>query len=113
MTAKYDFYLTPQPKDKQPKVRYHARMVVNETLTNKDIATEISKRCTINRAEALAVMDEIQQYCPAAMITVSDVKAVRGGYMRSGGKRRGPFRKHFIICSGKLSYFCAGSAGIA
>lgn len=61
MTAKYDFYLTPQPKDKQPKVRYHARMVVDETLTNKDIATEISKRCTINRAEALAVMDEIQE----------------------------------------------------
>ena len=61
MTAKYDFYLTPQPKDKQPKVRYHARMVVDETLTNKDIAAEISKRCTINRAEALAVMDEIQE----------------------------------------------------
>lgn len=61
MTAKYDFYLTPQPKEKQQKVRYHARVVVDETLTNKDIATEISKRCTINKAEAMAVMDEMQE----------------------------------------------------
>ena len=61
MPAKYDFFLTPQPKDKQQKVRYHARVVVDETLTNKDIATEISKRCTINRAEAMAVMDEMQE----------------------------------------------------
>lgn len=61
MTAKYDFYLTPQPKEKQQKVRYHARVVIDETLTNKDIATEISKRCTINKAEAMAVMDEMQE----------------------------------------------------
>lgn len=61
MPAKYDFYLTPQPKEKQQKVRYHARVVVDETLTNKDIATEISKRCTINKAEAMAVMDEMQE----------------------------------------------------
>ena len=61
MTAKYDFFLTPQPKEKQHKVRFHARIVVNETLDNKDIATEISKRCTINKAEAMAVMDEMQE----------------------------------------------------
>lgn len=47
----------------------------------------------IKRKNLKAVMDEIQQYCPAAMITVSDVKAVRGGYMRSGGKRRGALNK--------------------
>ena len=61
MAAKYDFFLTPQPKEKQQKVRFHARVVVNETLDNKDIATEIAKRCTINRAEAMAVMDEMQE----------------------------------------------------
>ena len=61
MPVKYDFFLTPQPKDKQEKVRYHARTVVENTLTNKDIATEISKRCTINRAEAMAVMDEMAE----------------------------------------------------
>lgn len=47
----------------------------------------------IKRKTLKAVMDEIQQFCPAAMITVSDVKAVRGGYMRSGGKRRGALNK--------------------
>lgn len=61
MAAKYDFFLTPQPKEKQRKVRYHARIVVDKTLDNKDIATEISRRCTINRAEAMAVMDEMQE----------------------------------------------------
>ena len=61
MPVKYDFFLTPQPKDKQEKVRYHARTVVDSTLSNKDIATEISKRCTINKAEAMAVMDEMAE----------------------------------------------------
>lgn len=61
MPAKYDFFLTPQPKEKEQKVRYHARVVVDRTLSNKDIATEISKRCTINKAEAIAVMDEMQE----------------------------------------------------
>lgn len=61
MAVKYDFFLTPQPKDKQQKVRYHARSVVESTLTNKDIATEISRRCTINKAEANAVMNEMSE----------------------------------------------------
>ena len=61
MPVKYDFFLTPQPKEKQQKVRYHARVVVERTLDNKDIATEISKRCTINKAEAMAVMDEMAE----------------------------------------------------
>ena len=61
MPVKYDFFLTPQPKEKQQKVRYHARTVVESTFSNKDIATEISKRCTINRAEAMAVMDEMAE----------------------------------------------------
>jgi predicted histone-like DNA-binding protein len=59
MAVKYDFFLTPQPKEKQQKVRYHARTVVDRTFSNKDIANEISKRCTINKAEAMAVMDEM------------------------------------------------------
>lgn len=61
MPVKYDFFLTPQPKEKQQKVRYHARTVVDSTLTNKDIALEISKRCTIRKAEAVAVMDEMAE----------------------------------------------------
>ena len=61
MPVKYDFFLTPQPKEKQQQVRYHARVVVERTLDNKDIATEISKRCTINKAEAMAVMDEMAE----------------------------------------------------
>ena len=61
MPVKYDFFLTPQPKEKQQKVRYHARTVVDSTWNNKDIATEISKRCTIRKAEAEAVMEEMAE----------------------------------------------------
>ena len=61
MPVKYDFFLTPQPKEKQQKVRYHARTVVDRTLNNKDIATEIAKRCTIRKAEAMAVMEEMSE----------------------------------------------------
>lgn len=61
MPVKYDFFLTPQPKEKQQKVRYHARTVVDSTWNNKDIAQEIAKRCTIRKAEAMAVMDEMSE----------------------------------------------------
>ncbi len=37
----------------------------------------------IKRKLLKSVMDEIQQTCPDAMITVSDIKTVRGGYMRN------------------------------
>ena len=56
MAAKYDLFLTPQPKDKQ-EVRYHARVVIYKTVSNRDVANEIAKRTTINRGEAEAVMD--------------------------------------------------------
>ena len=56
MAANYDFFLTPQPKDKE-KVRYHARVVIYKSVSTQDIANEISKRTAINRGEAGAVMD--------------------------------------------------------
>ena len=62
MAAKYDFFPTPQPKSKQPKERYHARLVVEHTYTNKDIAEEISKRSTIRKAEVMAVFDEMAEF---------------------------------------------------
>lgn len=62
MAAKYDFFPTPQPKDKPQKERYHARLVVDKTYTNKDIAEEISKRSTIRRAEVMAVFDEMADF---------------------------------------------------
>lgn len=58
MSAKYDFYLTPQPKDKQDKVRYHARVVIDRTLSTEDITEEIAKRGIIKKAIAKAVLDE-------------------------------------------------------
>lgn len=47
----------------------------------------------IKRKLLKAVLDDIQHTCPAAMITVSDVKTVRGGYMRNASRRRGTLTK--------------------
>ena len=47
----------------------------------------------IKRKLLREAMDEITHLCPTAMVTVSDVKTVRGGYMRSSGKRRGSMMK--------------------
>lgn len=60
MAAKYDFFLTPQPKDKE-KVRYHARVVIYKSVSNDDIVHEISKRTAINRGEARAVMEVMSE----------------------------------------------------
>ena len=43
MAAKYDLFLTPQPKDKQ-KVRYHARVVIYKSVSTQDIVY-VSRTC--------------------------------------------------------------------
>lgn len=105
MTAKYDFYLTPRPKDKQQKVRYHARLVSDSTLSNKDIATEISKRSTIRRAEALAVMEEISEIFLQKLAEGHAVKLEGIGMFRIRAKSpavrsKNEIRAESIKCSG-------------
>ena len=46
MSALYDFFLTPQPKDSNKK-RYHARLVVRDTMTLEDIAGIIESRSSL------------------------------------------------------------------
>ena len=86
MAAKYDFFPTPQPKNKQPKERYHARLVVERTFTNKDIAEEISKRSTIRRAEAMAVLDEMADFFLQKLGEGHAVKLAGIGTFRIRGK---------------------------
>ena len=40
MAVPYDFFRTPQPKNKD-KVRYHARVVVRDTMETEDIARQV------------------------------------------------------------------------
>ena len=47
MNALYDFFLTPQPKDSN-KTRYHARLVVRDTITLEDIAETIESRSSFH-----------------------------------------------------------------
>lgn len=50
MNALYDFFLTPQPKDSN-KTRYHARLVVRDTITLEDIAETIESRSSLRQSE--------------------------------------------------------------
>lgn len=58
MKAPYDFFRTPQPKDKD-KVNYHARLVVRDTVTTKEIAKRIAKRCTIKEGDLIGALTEL------------------------------------------------------
>ena len=52
MNALYDFFLTPQPKDSNKK-RYHARLVVRDTITLEDIAGIIESRSSLRKGDVI------------------------------------------------------------
>ena len=52
MSAIYDFFLTPQPKDSNKK-RYHARLVVRDTITLEDIAGIIESRSSLRKGDVI------------------------------------------------------------
>ena len=52
MNALYDFFLTPQPKDSN-KTRYHARLVVRDTITLEDIAETIESRSSLRQSDVI------------------------------------------------------------
>lgn len=52
MSALYDFFLTPQPKDSNKK-RYHARLVVRDTMTLEDIAGIIESRSSLRKGDVM------------------------------------------------------------
>lgn len=58
MGAPYDFFRTPQPKNKD-KVRYHARVVVRDTIETKDIARKIASRSTIKEGDVMGTLIEL------------------------------------------------------
>lgn len=55
MAVPYDFFRTPQPKNKD-KVRYHARVVVRDTMETEDIARMIASRSTIKEGDVTGTL---------------------------------------------------------
>ena len=52
MSARYYFFLTPQPKDSNKK-SYHARLVVRDTMTLEDIAGIIESRSSLRKGDVI------------------------------------------------------------
>ena len=63
MNALYDFFLTPQPKDSN-KTRYHARLVVRDTITLEDIAETIESRSSLRQSDVIGSF----HYCPVKIL---------------------------------------------
>lgn len=59
MTAQYDFYKNPSPKDSKKRTRYHARVVPYGTTDTKDLAQQIHSRCTVTPADVKAVLSSL------------------------------------------------------
>lgn len=56
MSAKYDFYKNPSPKDSKKRTRYHARIVTGGTVSTESLAKKIHSRCTATTADVKAVL---------------------------------------------------------
>lgn len=61
MSAKYDFYKTPDPKGNKKHTRYHARVVPNGTISTEDLAKKIHARCTVTTADVNAVLISLSE----------------------------------------------------
>lgn len=59
MTAHYDFYKNPSPKDSKRRTRYHARIVPYGTTDTKELAQQIHSRCTVTPADVKAVLSSL------------------------------------------------------
>lgn len=57
MSALYDFFPTPQPKDSE-ETKYHARLVVRDTVTLDDIAQVIESRSSLRESDVLGAFIE-------------------------------------------------------
>ncbi len=61
MNALYDFFLTPQPKDSN-KTRYHARLVVRDTITLEDIAETIESRSSLRQSDVIGSFIDLPMF---------------------------------------------------
>lgn len=55
MSANYDFFRTPQPKDKDKEI-YHARLVVKESITTEKLVETIANRCSLQKGDVLSAL---------------------------------------------------------
>lgn len=58
MSAPYDFFRTPQRKD-EDKVKYHARLVVKNTMTTEEVVELIASRCSLQPGDVTAALIEL------------------------------------------------------
>ncbi|WP_294480565.1 HU family DNA-binding protein [uncultured Bacteroides sp.] len=104
MNALYDFFLTPQPKDSN-KTRYHARLVVRDTVTLEDIAELIESRSSLRKSDVMGAFIEFANIFKKELSNGNSVHIPRVGSFRIKAESpevRSPkeMRAENIHCSG-------------
>ncbi|RHJ95221.1 HU family DNA-binding protein [Parabacteroides bouchesdurhonensis] len=61
MTAYYDFYKNPNPKNNKKGIRYHARIVTNGTVSTQNLIRNIHNRCTLTPGDIRAVLTSLSE----------------------------------------------------
>lgn len=85
MTARYDFFRTPQPKD-PGKVRYHARLVVGERITTEQLARRIADRCSLSTGDVKAALTELSEVLESEIRSGNSVQVEGLGTFRGSAK---------------------------
>lgn len=126
MNALYDFFLTPQPEDSTKK-RYHARLVVRDTVTLEDIADTIESRCAVRspkemRAESVRCggvvftpeKDLLRQLKATTFEKVSETRRSQElSDIEIDGKLAEHFKDHATITTLQLASLCGLSKATA
>ncbi|WP_099465075.1 HU family DNA-binding protein [Parabacteroides provencensis] len=61
MTAYYDFYKNPKPKNSKTGTHYHARIVTNGTVSTNNLIRNIHSRCTLTSGDIRAVLTSLSE----------------------------------------------------
>lgn len=60
MAVQFELYKTPMPKEKENKVRYHARPVSLETVNTEKLIYRIHNRCSLSPSDISASLEELK-----------------------------------------------------
>ena len=95
MAALYDLFRTPQPKGEK-KVRYHARSVVTEKMTTRDLIETITQRSAFKEGVVTGVLISLEETLREALAAGKSVQIDGIGAFRISAKSPSVRDRHEI-----------------
>ena len=95
MAALYDLFRTPQPKGEK-KVRYHARSVVTDKMTTRDLIETIAQRSAFKEGVVTGVLISLEETLRKALVEGKSVQIDGIGAFRISAKSPSVRDRHEI-----------------